>query len=112
MTPNILNTPFDEFPPPPPPPLPPHPTLVLKVYQTLNDVRAAGLGRWAWPCHGPFELSVRLQRNFVLLYKLRCRGCGRANGHIAYDDIPPDLRVRKGEEYPEPSKFANEERYA
>jgi hypothetical protein len=111
---DILNTPFDEVKPPPPILLPQrssarHPdAIVLRVYQTLDDAREVGLGKWAPPCGGPFELLVQFKRNNVLFYKLRCQTCGRGHGHIAYDSIPPDVRVRKGDEVPEPSKFANE----
>jgi hypothetical protein len=85
--------------------------VVLRVYQTLDDIHAAGLGKWASPCDGPFELLVQFKSNNVLFYKLRCQACGRGNGHIAYDSIPPEVRVRQGEEVPEPSKFANVEWY-
>jgi hypothetical protein len=108
---NILTTPWDKFPEPPPPPPPPSEWTSLKVYQTLREVYAAGLGKWAEPCDGPFELSVRIQRNHVILYKLRCLCCRRGGGAIAHDSIPLDLRVRTGEEVPEPSQFANVEWY-
>jgi hypothetical protein len=109
---------LDEISPPPPIqypsypyPRPRHPeALVLKIYQTLDDIHAAGLGKWASPCGGPFELLVQFKSNGVLFYKLRCQACGRSNGHIAHDSIPPDVRVRVGPEIPEP-RAANEEWY-
>jgi hypothetical protein len=116
---DILRTPPDEIIPPPPIPRPTyeyprHPdAVVLRIYETLADINKAGLGKWAKPdchCDGPFELLVRIQDNGILLYKLRCRGCGRSiGGAIGHDNIPPDVRVRKGDEIPEPSQFANEE---
>jgi hypothetical protein len=112
---DILKVPMDEIKPPPPIPVrvydrPRHPgAIVLRIYETLDDIHAVGLGEWASGgprCEGPFELLVRIQDNGVLLYKLRCRNCGRAlGGAIAHDAIPPDLRVRKGEEVPEPKEF-------
>jgi hypothetical protein len=116
---DILKTPLDEIIPPPPIQLPQYPyprprhpdATVLAIYQTLDDINAAGLGKWATPCvqGAPFELVVRIQDNGVLLYKLRCRECGRANGAIGHDNIPPAVRVRVGDEVPEPG--ANEEWY-
>jgi hypothetical protein len=99
---DILSTPFDEIIPPPPIQLPQYPdvrarhpdAVVLRIYETLADINAAGLEKWASPCGGPFELLVQFKSNNVLFYKLRCQACGRGNGHIAYDSIPPDVRVR------------------
>jgi hypothetical protein len=112
---DILWTPFSEIKPPPPIqyssypyPYPRDPgAMVLAIYLALDDVRAAGLGEWALKCEGPYELLVRFQKNNVLLYKLRCRECGRSGGAIAHASIPWEVHVRRGEEIVEPNEFGN-----
>jgi hypothetical protein len=118
MTLDILSTPFSEikgsfpdFTPVQPYVYPrPRGAVMLAVYRNFDDVHAAGLGEWApYECHctGPFELLVKFQKNNVLLYKLRCRECGRSGGAIAHANVPWEVRVRRGEEFVEPNEFGN-----
>jgi hypothetical protein len=66
------------------------------IYQTADDVRSAGLAKWAHPhcrCGAPFGLFMNVQTNGVHNYKLRCMACGWGiGGAIAYDSLPIEVR--------------------
>jgi len=73
------------------------------IYPTVEDAQKAGLGKWASRCRrrcvAPLELFVRVQRNGVKLWNLRCCACkGVLGGAIAYDNIPVQVRTIGPEE--------------
>jgi hypothetical protein len=68
------------------------------IYETLEDVKKAGLRKWARLCidcgeGAPIELFARIQRNGVKLWNLRCFFCKRTlGGAIAHQNIPFHFR--------------------
>jgi hypothetical protein len=82
---------------------------MMMIYQTIDEVRAAGLGEWAQvtcQCGAGFELARRINSNGVHLWKLRCIGCRRdIGGAIAYERLPVEARELVPElERPDPGR--------
>jgi len=66
------------------------------IYQTIDCVRAAGLGKWAHlrcQCEASFELVTRMQSNGIRLYRLKCTKCKQGiGGAIAHGSLPMEVR--------------------